>query len=208
MPAIRIGLRLFHVEHCLGPAGGCSDSSCAAERPFGNSQTVACVENRADKCRSLPSGAKARAVITPAGKLSTLSSRAPITRQLSQAERARRLLQPLDAPLARFDQHDLPRPVAAHRQRPGPESPPRCRDRATGRCSTWNMIEKLQAVGEMALPDRFEAGRRDQVLALILLGQQSGEPLQPRQRRGVGPLARKTRAPLPRCRSCRAAAAR
>src|SRR5690606_20062243 len=60
---------------------GCSVSSCAAERPLGNSHTVACVENRADKLSSLASGAKARAVITPAGKLSTLSRRAPITVQ-------------------------------------------------------------------------------------------------------------------------------
>src|SRR5690606_19415886 len=45
---------------------GCSDSSCAAERPLGNSQAVVCVEKRADKLRSLPSGAKARAAMTPA----------------------------------------------------------------------------------------------------------------------------------------------
>src|SRR5690606_5917489 len=64
---------------------GCSDSSCAAERPLGNSHTVACVENRADKFSSLPSGAKARAVITPAEKLSTLSRRAPTTEQLGSA---------------------------------------------------------------------------------------------------------------------------
>src|SRR5690606_30827007 len=62
---------------------GCSASSCVAERPLGNSHTVACVENRADKFSSLASGAKARAVITPAGKLFTLSRRAPITVQFA-----------------------------------------------------------------------------------------------------------------------------
>ena len=45
--------------------GGCSASSCAAERPLGNSQMVSRVENRADNCSNLPSGAKARAVMTP-----------------------------------------------------------------------------------------------------------------------------------------------
>src|SRR5690606_27919002 len=69
-------------------ACGCSDSSCAAERPLGNSQAVVRVEKRADKLSSLPSGAKARAVMTPASKLSTLSSRAPTTRHFTSPSSA------------------------------------------------------------------------------------------------------------------------
>ena len=56
---------------------GSSCTSCAADRPFGNTQCVRSVEKRADNRRSFGNGAKARAEITPAEKLSTNSRRPP-----------------------------------------------------------------------------------------------------------------------------------
>src|SRR5690606_14500446 len=91
---------------------------------------------------------------------------------------------PLDAALARFDEHDaVIGPCAgeheARHARPAPEVYPR-------RCSTWNNVEQLQAVGKVALPDRRQAVRRHEVLPLVLLGEHGGEALEPRDSAGIG----------------------
>ena len=49
-----------------------------------------------------------------------------------------------------------------------------------GRCFTWNRVEQLQAVGEMALPDCVEGRRGDEILLLVLRAEQLGEALEPR----------------------------
>ncbi|MND07573.1 hypothetical protein D3C83_296300 [compost metagenome] len=56
------------------------------------------------------------------------------------------------------------------------------------------MVEQLQAIGEMSLPDRIEAGGGHEVLPLVLLGKQRGEALEARQACFVGPFG----AELPR----------
>ena len=84
---VRIGYRLFHVEHLPESLQAVLTIHRAAERPFGNSQTVARVEKRADKSSSLASGAKARAEITPASQaFHTFERDDPSTRQLFEPE--------------------------------------------------------------------------------------------------------------------------
>ncbi len=97
-----------------------------------------------------------------------------------QPQRDSRSLKPIDTARARFDhQHFAFRPKRGNDQ-PGETRP--CPKIEPGRCFTWNMGKQLRAVGDVAEPDIRQACRRYKILPLVLLRQQSDQPIEPGHR--------------------------